>query len=45
MRLYRAVGTAADPAATLDEQLHALLHAGTAQFSMQWRHGVQVEFR
>jgi hypothetical protein len=43
--LYRAVGTAGDPAAALDAQLRALLHAGTAQFTMQWRHSVQAEFR
>ena len=45
VRLYRAVGTADDPAATLDAQLRALLHAATAQFTMQWRHSVQAEFR
>jgi hypothetical protein len=45
VRLYRAVGTAGDPAAALDAQLRGLLHAGTAQFTMQWRHSVQAEFR
>jgi hypothetical protein len=45
MRLYRAVGTAADPAAALDAQLRALLHAGTAAFTVQWRRSVQIEFR
>ena len=45
LRLYRAVGTADDPAVTLDGQLRALLHASTAQFATQWRHSVQAEFR
>jgi hypothetical protein len=44
LRLYRAVGTAADPTATLDAQLRATMHAGTAQFTMQWRHSVHTEF-
>ena len=44
LRLYRAVGIAPDPTAELDTQLRALLHAGTAQFTVQWRHSVQVEF-
>jgi hypothetical protein len=45
VRLYRTVGTAADPAAALDAQLRATMHAGTKQFTMQWRHSVQAEFR
>jgi hypothetical protein len=45
VRLYRAVGTATDPAAALDSQLRALVHAGTAEFTMRWRHSVQAEFR
>jgi hypothetical protein len=44
LRLYRTVGTAPDPTAELDTRLRALLHAGTAQFTMQWRRSVQVEF-
>jgi hypothetical protein len=43
--LYRTVGTAEDPAAALDGQLRALLHASTTQFATQWRHSVQAEFR
>jgi hypothetical protein len=45
LRLYRAVGTAADPPSELDTQLRALVHAGTAEFTVQWRHSVQAEFR
>ena len=45
VRLYRTVGTAGDAAAALDTELNALLHAGTAEFAMQWRHSVQAEFR
>ena len=45
LRLYRAVGTASDPAATLDVQLRALMHTRTGQFTMQWRRSVQAEFR
>jgi hypothetical protein len=45
LRLYRAVGTAADPAAALDAQLRTTLHASTAQFTMLWRRSVLAEFR
>jgi hypothetical protein len=44
LRLYQAVGTAADPGAALDAQLRMTMHAGTAQFTVQWRHSVQAEF-
>ena len=43
--LYRAVGTAADPAAALDAQLRRTLGVGTAQFTAQWRASVRAEFR
>ncbi|HEY6748375.1 MAG TPA: hypothetical protein VI357_21980 [Mycobacteriales bacterium] len=45
IRLYRAVGTAADPAAALDRQLRATLGQGTAQFTAAWRASVRAEFR
>lgn len=44
IRLYRAVGTAADPAAALDRQLRATVGQGTAQFTATWRAGVRAEF-
>jgi len=44
IRLYRAVGTAADPAAALDKQLRATLGEGTAQFTASWRASVRAEF-
>jgi hypothetical protein len=44
IRLYRAVGTAADPAAALDKQLRATLGQSTAQFTVSWRAGVRAEF-
>lgn len=45
LRLYRAVGTAADPDAALDAQLRHLLGMGTAQFTERWRASVRTEFR
>lgn len=44
LRLYRAVGTAADPDAALDAQLRTLLGVGTAQFTARWRASVRAEF-
>jgi hypothetical protein len=44
LRLYRAVGTAADPAATLDAQLRRTVGQGTAQFTASWRADVRAEF-
>ncbi|HST66556.1 MAG TPA: hypothetical protein VLM05_15330 [Mycobacteriales bacterium] len=44
VRLYRAVGTAADPAAALDKQLRAVLGESTAQFVASWRASVRAEF-
>jgi hypothetical protein len=44
IRLYRAVGTAADPAAALDKQLRATLGESTAQFTAAWRASVKAEF-
>lgn len=44
IRLYRAVGTAADPAAALDKQLRATLGESTAQFTVAWRASVRAEF-
>jgi hypothetical protein len=44
VRLYRAVGTAADPAATLDAQLRTTIGEGTAEFTADWRAGVRAEF-
>jgi hypothetical protein len=45
VRLYRAVGTAADPSAALDAQLRRTMHEGIAQFTLRWRHSVAGEFR
>jgi hypothetical protein len=44
IRLYRAVGTAADPATELDTQLRRTIGVGTAQFTVQWRASVRAEF-
>jgi hypothetical protein len=44
IRLYRAVGTAADPAAALDAQLRTALGENTAQFTASWRASVRAEF-
>jgi hypothetical protein len=44
VRLYRAVGIAADPAATLDAQLRATVGEGTAEFTADWRAAVRAEF-
>lgn len=44
LRLYRAVGTAADPAAAVDAQLRRAVGLSTAQFTAQWRASVRAEF-
>jgi hypothetical protein len=44
VRLYRAVGTAADPAAALDKQLRATVGQSTLQFTAAWRASVRAEF-
>lgn len=44
LRLYRAVGTAADPDAALDAQLRTLLGVGTIRFTELWRASVRAEF-
>lgn len=44
VRLYRAVGTADDPAAAVDAELRRTLGMGTAQFVAAWSRGVRAEF-
>ncbi|HEV7657674.1 MAG TPA: hypothetical protein VGP36_23490 [Mycobacteriales bacterium] len=44
VRLYRAVGTAGDPAATLDAQLRRTVGQGTAAFTATWAADVRAEF-
>lgn len=44
VRLYRAVGTAADPGAALDAELRRLLGLTTAQFTVRWRAEVRADF-
>ena len=44
VRLYRAVGTAADPVAEVDAQLRARLGLSYPQFVAEWRRAVRAEF-
>ncbi|MFL6128081.1 MAG: hypothetical protein ACJ73E_03340 [Mycobacteriales bacterium] len=44
VRLYRAVGTADDPAAALDAQLRGTLGLSFAQFVAEWRRSVRAAF-
>jgi hypothetical protein len=44
VRLYRAVGTAADPAATLDARLRITMGEGTSGFAADWDAAVRAEF-
>lgn len=44
LRFYRAVGTAADPAAAVDAQLRKTLGVSAAQFTAQWRASVRTDF-
>lgn len=45
LRFYRAVGTAADPAAAVEPQLRRTLGLSLAEFTARWRAGVRTEFR
>jgi hypothetical protein len=45
LRFYRAVGTAADPAAAVDAQLRRTAGMSLAQFTARWRASVRAEFR
>ncbi|HZB48689.1 MAG TPA: hypothetical protein VE547_06300, partial [Mycobacteriales bacterium] len=44
VRLYRAVGTAADPDAAVDAQLRATLGLGYPEFVAEWRRSVRADF-
>lgn len=44
LRLYRAVGTAGDPAAAVETQLRRVLGMGSAEFVAEWRRSVRAEF-
>lgn len=44
LRLYRQVGTAADPEAELDPALRSVLGLSPAEFTAQWRRSVRAEF-
>ncbi|CAA9271286.1 MAG: hypothetical protein AVDCRST_MAG41-2916 [uncultured Corynebacteriales bacterium] len=45
LRLYRAVGTAADPAAAVDAQLRRSVGMSLPEFTARWRASVRAEFR
>ena len=44
VRLYRAVGTAGDPAAAVDAQLRATVGLSYPQFVAEWRRTVRADF-